>query len=306
MKKAIFSISCFFISGLFSIAQQEPLFGLNETNQSYYNPSATAVYDHHLVNTQYRNQWIGLTGSPVNYLVNYELDLEQINSGLGLVAMRNEIGINLHHVVGLNYRYTFKIGDISRLSAGIGVNWFHQRFASVWITPGSGGDPFLPPSTTNSSLNLNWGLHFQRKKLNIGLGFMNAPSISIQQSASYTYKRALHTNLYTDYTFELSERFSLAPSLFVLTDWNKLTALLALKGLHFNRFWWLAGYRITGKVIHAGAGIQFWNRLHIGVGYEYNHANYLAGFRHTVEGRLSFRVGKNTKNPPVSKDTSGL
>jgi type IX secretion system PorP/SprF family membrane protein len=295
MKKNIITLAYSFIFGIFSYTQQEPIFGLNETNQSYYNPSAVAVYDQHLVNTQYRNQWLGSTGSPVRYLVNYELDLDKINSGLGLVAMRDEIGNNLNHVVGLNYRYTFKLGEFSRLSAGIGLNWFHQRFTQGWVTPNSTSDPFLPPSV-NSSLNLNAGLHFQRKKLNIGLAFMNTPSISVRQSTVLSYKRVLHTNLYTDYTFELSERFSLTPSLFVLTDWNKLTALLALKGLHFNRFWWLAGYRIAGKVIHAGAGIQFWKRLHIGLGYEYYHSYYYAGFRHTVEGRLSFRVGKNAKN----------
>ena len=233
-------------AGCISHAQQEPFFSLNETNQSLYNPSATAINNRHLVNTQYRNQWIGFNGAPITYLLNYEMDLDKINSGVGLVAMRDEVGLNTNHTIGLNYRYTFKLGEFSRLSAGIGVNWFHQRIANGWITPNTLNDPFLQP-TKLSVWNLNTGLHFQYKKLNIGLGVMNvnqARDNQSQQNTGLSLQKRIHTSLYADYTFELSDKFSLSPSIFILTDWVKLSSLIALKGTHYNRFWWLAGYRL--------------------------------------------------------------
>ena len=98
--------------------------------------------------------------------------------------------------------------------------------------------------------------------------------------------------MFSDYTFELSDKFSLSPSIFILTDWVKLSSLIALKGTHYNRFWWLAGYRLSGQAVNAGAGIQFWNRLHIGLAYDYYIGKQYAGFNHTLECNVVFRIKK--------------
>ena len=288
--KVLLFLLVFFHICFISFSQQEPIFNLNETNQSFYNPSTTAVYDHHLVNTQYRNQWIGFNGSPITYLLNYEMDIDKINSGIGLVAMRDEIGLNTNYTIGLNYRYTFNLGEFSKLSAGIGINWFHQRFSNGWVTPNSTNDPHLP-QPSNSSWNVNSGLHFQRKKLTIGLGWMNVISAFRNQSAHHPYHKALHTNLFADYTFEVTQHFALTPSFLILTDWNRITSLLAVKGLHYNRFWWQIGYR-QYRALNIGVGIQFWNRLHVGAIYEHSFAQYLVGFNSTFEAYIAFRLKK--------------
>jgi type IX secretion system PorP/SprF family membrane protein len=292
--KVLLSVLLFFHIYFVSFSQQEPVFSLNETNQSYYNPSSTAVYDKHLLNTQYRNQWIVFNGSPITYLLNYEMDIAKINSGLGLVAMRDEVGLNTNHTIGLNYRYTFKLGELSRLSAGIGVNWFHQRISNGWITPSTTNDQYLPypHNSTNSTFNLNSGLHFQRKQFNIGLGVMNVISIFRNNSPYFPYHRALHTNLFADYTFDISDNFSLTPSTFIITDWVRLSSLISIKGMHYNRFWWLAGYRTKGQALTIGAGIQFWERLQIGFAYEYSIEKHYAGFNHSLECNLVFRIKK--------------
>lgn len=298
--KILLPILIFFHFSFIGLCQQEPIFSLNETNQGFFNPSATAVHDQYLVNTQYRNQWIGFNGSPVTYLLNYEMDIDKINSGVGLVAMRDEIGLNINHSIGLNYRYTFKLGEFSKLSAGLGLNWYHLRFSNGWVTPESTQDPFLPP-TTLSSWNLNSGLHFQHKKLNIGLGFMNinqARANSSQPNSGFSYRKRLHSTLLADYTFELTGNFSLTPSVFIITDWIRLSNLISLKGMHYNRFWWLAGYRFSRQsitsvsTINVGGGVQLWNRLHIGIIYEYSLSHYLSGFNSTLEAYIAFRIKK--------------
>jgi len=283
----------FFHISFTSLCQQEPFFSLNETNQGFFNPSATAVHDQHLVNTQYRNQWIGFNGSPITYLLNYEMDIDKINSGVGLVAMRDEVGLNTNHTIGLNYRYTLKLGEFSKLSAGLGLNWYHQRFSNGWITPQTTPDPFLPP-TTLSTWNLNSGLYFQRKKLNIGLGFMNINQASDNQSyqnSGISIRKRLHSSFLADYTFELTDNFSLTPSVFIFTNSIQLSSLVSLKGMHYNRFWWLIGYRHY-RSLNLGVGIQFWNRLHIGAMYEHSFAHYLVGFNSTFEAYIAFRIKK--------------
>lgn len=287
-------------TNLLVVAQQEPVFSLNESNRGYFNPGATAIADKYLVHAQYRNQWMKFgAGNPQTYLFQYEMDINRINSGIGIVAMRDEMGFSINHKIGLNYRYTFALGKEASLSPGLGVLWYKRGLSKEFVVPQTVNDPYV--QFESSTVSVNFGLYFQWRKLNVGVGGQHLNTL-------FKKGRGFYTNLIADYTFDLGDKFSLIPTAFLLTDWVKTSVFVAVKGMHFNRFWWQAGYRFSGRTLSAGAGVQVWNRLFIGAAYEYSLYDMLSSVRHTIEATLSFRIQKpgKVKSPPVSGETNGL
>ncbi len=99
--------------------QQTPANSLYHNMISYYNPAFTAMQYTIRGGILYRNQWVGIDGTPTTYFGQYEQDLKTINSGIGVTLIRDEIGFSTVQSALINYRYELKLSRLNRLSFGI-------------------------------------------------------------------------------------------------------------------------------------------------------------------------------------------
>ena len=106
----LFSVLC--ISGkLFS---QDPQFTQFYAAPIYLNPAYTGVtYEHRFI-ANYRNQWLGIAKAYQNYAVSYDYNMPTVNSGFGLMVLRDVAGSSRYTTtsVGGSYAYHFMINKI--------------------------------------------------------------------------------------------------------------------------------------------------------------------------------------------------
>jgi type IX secretion system PorP/SprF family membrane protein len=153
------------------------LHGVAQPNSTQYfetihlfNPAATA-YKHSYSGTLfYRNQRINWPGNLLYFLGTFEMDLDKINSGVGINVVNEQIGLNSNTQAGANYRYSFGTGDHSRISIGTSFNYVNAQV---------NGDFIFPDGTTINErsqahgFSAHAGLLFEVKGFIAGLSVFN-------------------------------------------------------------------------------------------------------------------------------------
>lgn len=257
-------------------------FGLFQQNISFYNPSATAYQTKHYGTIQYNTRLTGINGHPTSFIAQYEKELENINSGIGLLVYNDRIGFSTYNVGMLQYRYTIKTGDDSQLFLGVSAGVFHSKFSELISYP----EPTdTIKSASQGKFTLNAGVSYQWKNLYVGVSAMNATQPIFDRLNLNT---AIHYTAHAKCDFEISEKFTISPQGQFLTDWVLATTTLNVRFEHFNKFWYLAGVQNL-KSFMVGAGIQFWDRLY--VGYLYQHFKLQLGHSHpSHEAFITYKI----------------
>ena len=161
----------------------------------YLNPALTGQFEGDFrVNALYRNQWSGLASDFSNFSASADLNLHEINSGVGVIFNRSSEGTAylLKNNVALSYSYIIG-GDDFTLSFGLqaGVtnqtlNWNKLVFGdqvdiNSGYIPGSISGAERPNVSSRFYLDANTGANFVYKKFMMGLSAhnINRPDESI-------------------------------------------------------------------------------------------------------------------------------
>jgi type IX secretion system PorP/SprF family membrane protein len=154
------------------------------------------------------------------------MPLAIVRSGIGLKLENDGIGAQGNTAFALAYNYQMPINN-SILAVGLAAGMSQYRLdGSVIRTPGgvySGGlinheDNLLSSnSETGIAPALEGGVYFKNPKFNAGLGIrnINSPTITLNQ-LQYQLKRAYFFT--AEGNFQLNNKFSVHPSIFVRTD----------------------------------------------------------------------------------------
>ena len=195
-----------------SQAQSIPPLDLYVYDPSQINPAFVGSTHHHVANI-YGSAYLGdqLPGSPQTYQVGYEAFLPTLNSGVGIRALSNKVGVSSQrHISGL-YSYQHKIGT-GKLSAGVGIS---RRVKIIdysvyqWIDP---NDPLIgAKKVERKGWYTDLGVAYQYKKLTVGVG---AQQIAINKTVYERDKAAAQPILqgYVSYVVKLDKALQLYPS----------------------------------------------------------------------------------------------
>lgn len=268
MKNLITFVLLFFSSTLL-FGQHIPNFGLFQQNISFYNPSCTAYQTKHYGTIQYNTKFTNFNGNPTSFVAQYEKDLEDINSGLGVLMYQDDLGFAKYNVGTLQYRYTIKTGDESRIMLGASAGALHSTYPDQMLIGSDNIDTIKGES--QGKFTINAGASYQWKNLYTGISVMNATKPLFDRINNL--QSSIHYVTHANYLFDISEYFTISPQAMFLTDLVKAVATLNVKFEHYNKFWYLAGIRNVDSFM-LGAGIQFWNRMYIGYLYEHNSTKF--------------------------------
>lgn len=186
---------------------QDPEFAQYYSAPLYLNPAFAGTASDHRFIANYRNQWPGITNGFVTYAFSYDYNLQNLNSGIGVMLVTDKAGTAGLKSTQLNFQYSYraKLGDKWVLSSGLNFGVasrnidFNKLIFSDQIEFDQNGNP--PPSidytTDQSTSYFDFGtgaLIYSRK---IWFGFsashLNKPNRSLlDEDAAIPIKTTLH------------------------------------------------------------------------------------------------------------------
>lgn len=112
---------------------QDPAFTQFNAAPIYLNPAFTGATNQHRFGAIYRNQWPGLDKSFVSYMVSYDYNLVNKNSGIGGFIMQDKVGSSnlIGTQVGASYSYLMRLTDAIDLRAGLQARYGQRKFNYV-------------------------------------------------------------------------------------------------------------------------------------------------------------------------------
>ncbi len=107
---------------------QDPQFSQFYSNPLYQSPSFAGTSEGYRGTINYRNQWPKMPGKVETFSTGIDVNIMEINSGLGLIVMRDVIGVNSLSTLsaGLLYSYNVKVNRRLFLRPGIGFYYLQK------------------------------------------------------------------------------------------------------------------------------------------------------------------------------------
>lgn len=251
-----------------AFSQQEPRSAFFWNQYMHTNPAMTGAIYKHQANTQWRNQWTKINGAPTTLWANYAVNLDKINSGIGVSYEYDVIGLTRSHTALVSYAYHIPIKN-AFLSLGVSAGMFsvgYKKKDLIYILPSG---PLVVKDKT--SFQSDFGLAFHGEKWNVGLSITQLNGFFEPRNQSYN--QVPHYWLFGDYTFSLGENWKLTPRVQVFTDLIKLSSTEALITTWKERLWFgvvgsvpiSAGFGTVGPTI----GYDIIGKIRVGYAYEF-------------------------------------
>lgn len=111
------------------VRAQDPIFTQFYANPLYLNPALAGTHGCPRFNLNYRNQWPALSANFVTYSASYDQYFDDLNGGIGIIAMHDQQGQNTINETNLSliYSYHLKVNRKFSLLFG-GQATYAQRF----------------------------------------------------------------------------------------------------------------------------------------------------------------------------------
>ena len=168
----------------------------------------------------YRNQWIGLDGAPVTMTASLNTPIFNSKIGIGLSAIKDEIGPSNETSVSADLSYTIPTSEKFKLSFGLKAtaNMLNIDFTKLSIYNPS--DPRFQNNIDNRfSHNIGVGLYFHSNKSYFGLSVPNIletkhfDQSSTSNSASFIAKEKMHIYFISGHVFDLNPTLKFKPAI---------------------------------------------------------------------------------------------
>ncbi len=276
MKKVRTVIFALIIPAYVVFGQQDPVLSHYMFNTQTYNPGYAGMTGMITATAMTRQQWVGFPGAPSTMIfnVNAPFSLFGLRSGAGLLVESDQYGFSNDIDLSLCYSYLLTLGS-GTLGAGISAGMLNKALAPEWFIPSGpthtppSGDPLIPENDESFvALDISAGIYYQG--LNYYAGFsvthLNQPEIKYSETATYVSRQYYLT---AGYYFQLpNPSLELIPSVFIVND-GAATQYLATAMVRYNKkIWGGVSYRIS-DAITGFAGVELYNGLKIGYGYDF-------------------------------------
>ena len=251
-----------------SFAQQDPQFSQNMWNKLQPNAGSAGASGGICATLLGRLQWVGFEGAPKTYLLNVDGYVAAIHGGVGLSVMSDNIGANKGIAAKISYAYQMNLGT-GKLGIGADVGILMNSLNASALKPAQSGDNSIPTANASSMApDFGLGLYYQiPEKLYFGVSTTHLVHGQLKYG-DVKFKVARHYYLMAGYTYNVSPKFDLLPSVFIKTD-GRATQFDVNLNVMYNKLIWLgASYRLQYAAV-AMVGVQ-WKNVRIGYSYDFN------------------------------------
>ncbi len=283
MKNIFATLLLVFGFALVANAQQEHQFTQWMYNKLAYNPAYAGSSFSPCISGLYRNQWIGLEGSPETQLLSFDMPLENDRVGIGANLYRNAVGIT--EVITLDGAYAYRI-PLGRGFLGLGVQasirYWSQDYSDSRLVSSLpiGPDGSIPTGEVNKYVpDFGAGFYYNTQNFYVG-GSVNRiinNSIDLNDSDLEIGREAQHVFLMAGYKVRLNDNLDLLPQLLLKYADNSpfdvdLNANLLIK----DKFTAGLSYRLggsnpdsVGESLDLLFGAQFTDNVFAGISWDF-------------------------------------
>ena len=273
--KRLFSLITLTIQITIALAQQDPQYSLNMFNHLSTNPGYAGSNDAICVTNIDRLQWLGFEGAPRTYVLNGDMTLNKLNSGVGISILSDKIGFENDFQLQGSYAYRVKIGK-GKLGIGLSVGMLNKYINGNWISPTTlwdpntnvYNDPSVPHSVNHVSFDMSFGLFYRTNNLYLGLSSTHLNQAKNKVSANVLPSIKRHYYIAAGYYYQLpNPLYEIRPSVFIKTDAAVFQYDINATLLYNKRVWGGLSYRV-GDAIIPMVGFILQNNFKFAVAYD--------------------------------------
>ncbi|WP_192349230.1 type IX secretion system membrane protein PorP/SprF [Algoriphagus sp. Y33] len=274
-----------------SYGQQVPQYSQYIFNPVFINPAYAGYKQQLYLQSYYRKQWTGVTGSPETFAVAGDTYLEESQLGIGGQFLTDKLGAQRTVAAYGNLAYHLRLSDTKFLSFGVGAGVVNSQLDGSMLNPDMGDDPSIPLSKeriTYPDLKLGLFLYDDNYYIGVAADQMLSSVIDFDRGDVMVLPDP-HLYVTGGYHLDLNYNFSLVPSIMYMDDFKAPARMDLNAALILNDMIWLgAGYRfgidMPGRDIQPGLKkstgllgmVQVQLRESLRLGYAYDHT--LSGF----------------------------
>jgi len=252
-------------------AQQDPQYTQYMYNMNVVNPAYAGSKESLSITGLYRNQWSGIDNNPVTFTFAAHSPVGK-NVGLGLSAIRDELGPVKETNVFADFSYTLNLSEKVKLALGVkaGVTFHDVSLAGLELQDPN--DPFLSEDINNTYPNVGAGAFLYADNFYLGVSVPNLlKSVHLDANGMKYGNETNHFFATAGYVFQVNENFKLKPSVMVKSAFEAPVSYDAnLNALFYDRFELGASYRIDDSF---SGLVGFQVNENIRIGYAYDHIN---------------------------------
>ncbi len=192
-------------------AQVDPLYAQYLSNPMLINPAYAGLNNNLNIGVTYRKQWAGFDGSPTTYNLNGHTSLLDNRMGLGLILVKDNIGISSNTEVHGTYAYRLDL-DQKYLSFGLQAGFISFKSNNGDLNPWDKDDPaFLgDDKITKPSFGAGIILHSERYFIGLSVPRMLKAKVTFSDLETELYSQ--HFYAMAAYIFYINEHIRLKPS----------------------------------------------------------------------------------------------
>lgn len=195
--------------------QIEAMFGMYRQNPQILNPAFSGNKEFDEINIQYRNQWLGLPGSPQTIVFTSNINFLE-KSGLGINLLKDQIGPVKTIMASIDYAYHAQLTQNTYLSMGLrgGLYDLYADFSELELV---NPDDYSFKQSISSGANPNLGMGIRIGNLDgwfIGLSVPRLVDYKMKSFGGFIDSRYVYLLLGNKYDFTLpNHKISIYPSM---------------------------------------------------------------------------------------------
>ncbi len=238
----------------FARAQSSPHFSLHMIDRYAFNPAFAGLEASLSITGNYRTQWLGIAGNPVQQYVSAHMPFYLWQGAIGMAFHHESIGARKQLSGTVSYNYVMET-YAGLLSVGLSAGFIQQTLDGSLLRTPDGDyegpvithhDPILPNGTVQGIAPLfHAGVYFAGDLFEGGLSVMDLQPSAIRLDGVHVRNRT-SVILFGEYFIENLGPLRFYPSLYVQTDLVQLQPSIAVRA-EYESF------------ITAGAGLRGYN-----------------------------------------------
>ena len=271
----------FCLSGLYG--QQDILFTQFAFDKLGFNPAYAGANDHISLNAIYRNQWLGLDGSPSRFAAGINFPSQDKNLGLGLHIDKTAISIFDKTSITGSYSYTIPVQG-GKLNLGLStafrqfkVDWTDNRLSAP---NGFNADNSIDQNILSKRIfNVGFGLYYRADKYFAGISVprLNKANIDFDDTKLDTLQATEARLVYVmaGGKFDINENWELSPqALWTVLEATPLQLELSTIAILKKKYHMGLNYSVGGiqanrvRSLDLILGNQYDPQIFLGVSYD--------------------------------------
>jgi type IX secretion system PorP/SprF family membrane protein len=251
-----------------SSAQQDPQYTQYMYNMNVVNPAYAGSKESLSITALYRNQWSGFEDAPVTFTFSAHSPIND-KIGLGLSAIKDELGPVSETNVFADFSYTLQVGASTKLALGLKAGVTFHDVGLVDLALQDPGDPFFSQDINNTYPNIGAGAFLYGDKFYVGLSVPNLlTSVHLDENGIKYGSESNHFFGTAGYVFQVSDNFKLKPSVMVKSSFDAPVSYDAnINALFFEKFELGASYRLDDS-FSGIVGFQVTPNIRVGYAYD--------------------------------------